>query len=157
MRKIIVLEDKNFSINSDGWKKSKCIEYRKDYSKSFFKPTIVFTEIEEKVNPEGDIWEIGEEQYFTLESGRRELKKAGKRIPTTSEWEELSKKHENLPLSLGVRCQKNEDFYYTDIGEHGYYLASDNETGLITTPKQINQISINKDDIVGYSVRCIKN
>ena len=56
------LEDHNFKVNSDGWKK------------------ITVDDVEYLENPEGDIWEILEneargEQLFTWKSAMRETKK----------------------------------------------------------------------------------
>jgi len=78
------LEDHNFKVNSDGWKK------------------ITVDDVEYLENPEGDIWEILEneargEQLFTWKSAMRETEKAGKRMPTDSEFTELLKTKEDMP------------------------------------------------------------
>ena len=74
--KKIQLEDNNFRVNSDGWKK------------------ITVNNEEYLVNYKEDIWEIlhGEcegEQLFTWDAMMRETKKAGKRVPTDEEFDEL--------------------------------------------------------------------
>jgi len=77
------LEDYNFRVNSDGWKK------------------ITVDEKEYLENPEADIWEILDgaargEQLFTFNAAKRETKKAGKRIPTDEEFSKLAKNKEDI-------------------------------------------------------------
>ncbi|NCC62512.1 MAG: hypothetical protein EOM12_16600 [Verrucomicrobiae bacterium] len=68
----VELEDSNFRVNSDGWRK------------------ITVDGEEYLENEEKDIWEIHEgeykgEQLFTWDSAIREAEKAGRRLPTIDE------------------------------------------------------------------------
>ena len=70
--KKVELEDQNFRVNSDGWRK------------------ITVDGEEYLENEEKDIWELLEgefkgEQLFTWDSAMREVEKAGKRLPTIDE------------------------------------------------------------------------
>ncbi len=74
-KQTIQLEDDNFRVDSEGWKKK----------------TVDGGVVLE--NPKGDIWEIlgGEyngEQLFTWDAAMRETKKAGKKMPTKEQFGE---------------------------------------------------------------------
>ena len=141
------LEDHNFKVNSDGWKK------------------ITVYDVEYLENREGDIWEILEneargEQLFTWKSAMRETEKAGKRMPTDSEFTELLKTKEDMPnLVFSGYRDTNGAFYYSGASTYfwsssvsganawGRYLSSSNSTVTRYPYGQVN----------GFSVRCLKN
>lgn len=95
VQKKVELEDNNFRVNSDGWRK-------------------VTTEGREYLeNKTKDIWEFNDgeykgEQLFTWKSAMREAEKIGRRLPTIDELYEA--KIEN-PKYVGYR-HPSSSFYY---------------------------------------------
>lgn len=73
------LEPYNKNIDSTGWKSQTTYEYI----------NLEKRKVTELVNPEGDIWELDGEQYFTFNAMEREAKKYGWHIPTDAEWNEI--------------------------------------------------------------------
>jgi len=140
-----------------------------------------------KTNPEGDVWEVPDgpfkgEQHFTLDAALRETAKAGKRMPTESEWQrvlyrvavELDGKSgridgygiaENLGLPLtGYRCPFGSCCY----GQAwcGYYwaspTASENVAYGLFSDVSARIFSVKGEDAdelrpFGFSVRCLKD
>ena len=143
------LEDHNFKVNSDGWKK------------------ITVDDVEYLENPEGDIWEILEneargEQLFTWKSAMRETEKAGKRMPTDSEFTELLKTKEDMPnLVFSGHRSTNGAFYSSGARTHTYFWSSSVSGAdawgrdLYSSGSAVYRGPYDQAD--GFSVRCIKN
>jgi len=142
------LEDYNFKVNSDGWKK------------------ITVNEKEYLENPTADIWEIldGEEsgeQLFTFNSAKRETKKAGERIPTDEEFRRFVKSRGD------IKNLKFAGFRYTDgsfslQGANAYLWSASEDSatdgwvrGLYSGTATVNRYSGTKAN--AFSVRCLKN
>ena len=110
--KTLQLEDSNFWIDSKGWK------------------TKVEDWIKVKVNSEWDIWEFAEwefkwEQLFTWDAAMRETEKAGKKIPTRGQWEELIEQDKEFILNLPKVGYRNSSIaYYYYQGTYGSYWSS---------------------------------
>jgi len=145
-KQAIQLYDNNFKVNSEGWKK-KTVE-----------GGVVLE------NPKGDIWEIlgGEyngEQLFTWDAAIRETKKAGKKMPTKEQFEELLKDDEfpkNRVLD-GFRPYSSAALY--DVGSYGYYWSS-SVTGSYSCTLAFNSSSANMGNsgrANGFSVRCVRD
>ena len=106
----VELEPQNFRIDSAGWvQKSDRNEVR-------------YLE-----NPEGDVWELKDgpsagEQHFTLVAAMRETAKAGKRMPTKTEWEEVIEAGTFVAILAGHRNWYNGQ--YCAQGANGYYWSS---------------------------------
>lgn len=143
--KKLELEDHNFKVNSDGWKK------------------ITVNEESYLENPEKDIWEIldGEgEQLFTWDAAMRETKKAGKRMPTDDEFTEILKTKDdikNLALA-GYRSTAGAFYYRTTYA----YLWSSTPNGgnawtrrLYSGHATVYRYYNNK--AYGFSVRVLKS
>lgn len=154
------LEDKDFHIDSTGWK-----ERTNDQG------------ILEAVNPEGDVVEVrsGEYtgcQYFeSREAAIRETTKAGKRIPDDEQWQAIIdsayRRGQKYDLSVpevlkiklaGSRYWNNGQYY--DQGTYGsYWSSSPFSTGTYGVyfssggGKFVH--SYNRGN--GFSVRCLKN
>ena len=140
------LEDHNFKVNSDGWKK------------------ITVYDVEYLENREGDIWEILEneargEQLFTWKSAMRETEKAGKRMPTDSEFTELLKTKEDMP-NLVFSGYRNTDGAFYNSGTDTYFWSS-SVSGANAWKRYLHS-SISTvfrspyDQAGGFSVRCLK-
>ena len=148
IKKHLELEDHNFRINSDGWKK------------------ITVDDIEYLENPEKDVWELLSEecegeQLFTYDAAIRETKRVGKLIPTDDELSELLKTREDLKniVYSGYR-NTNASFYY--LGSLLYLWSSSPSSatyawsrGLFSSSSTVYRVTTNK--AYGFSVRCLKN
>ena len=143
-QKPLELEEENFKINSDGWKK------------------ITVDNEEYLENPEKDVWELLSEecrgeQLFTYDSAIRETKKAGKLIPSS----ELLKTVEDLKNVVfpGFRTT------YGSYSNQGYdlYLWSSSEAS--STSAWCRYFIYSRSVVgryagsggYGFSVRCLKN
>ncbi len=141
------LEDHNFKVNSDGWKK------------------ITVADVEYLENPEGDIWEILEneargEQLFTWKSAMRETEKAGKRMPTDSEFTELLKTKEDMP-NLVFSGYRSTNGAFINSGTHTLFWSS-SVSGADAWTRRLNSSNSTVhrypyDQAYGFSVRCLKN
>jgi len=141
------LEDHNFKVNSDGWKK------------------IIVDDVEYLENREGDIWEILEneargEQLFTWKSAMRETKRVDKRIPTDDEFTELLKTTEDMP-NLVLSGYRNTNGAFSNSGTYTYFWSS-SVSGANACIRYLNSSysTVNRhpnDQAYGFSVRCIKN
>ena len=146
--KQIELEDHNFRVNSDNWKK------------------ITVDGEEYLENPEKDIWEILNEkargeQLFTFEAMQRETKKARKTVPTDEQFTELLKEKEDMPnLVLAGFGHSNGSFI--NLSSNAYLWSSSQYSSTYAWSRYLNSSSttvyqyyINKEN--GFSVRCLKN
>ena len=141
------LEDHNFKVNSDGWKK------------------ITVDDVEYLENPEGDIWEILKneargEQLFTWKSAMRETEKAGKRMPTDSEFTELLKTKKDM-LNLVFSGYRNSNDAFYNSGTYTYFWSS-SVSGANAWKRDMGSSDSTvyryaNDQAYGFSVRCIKN
>ena len=142
------LEPRNFRIDSDGWKEK------------------VYGDVTCKINPENDVIEyvsgvskklVGE-QLFTWDAAMRETKKAGKRMPTKEEWEELRDEVIGcgvypgyLTGSAGALPSRGSFGYYWSSTElsstYGYYLAFYSASSSLS----------DFDKVFGFSVRCLSD
>jgi len=109
-QKPLELEEENFKINSDGWKK--ITKEGKEYLE----------------NETKDAWELldGEcrgEQLFTYDSAMRETKKAGKVIPSDEQLSELLKTAEDLKNVVYPGYRSTYGSYYTQ-GTYLYLWSS---------------------------------
>ena len=141
------LEDNNFKVNSDGWKK------------------ITVDGEEYLENKEEDIWEILDkeargEQLFTFKAMKRETKKAGKRVPTDEDFSELLKEKDDMP-NLVLSGPRNTAGSFANIGTSAYFWSS-SESGtsawrryLYSTSTTVSRLAI--DQAHGFSVRCLKD
>ncbi len=141
------LEDHNFKVNSDGWKK------------------ITVDDVEYLENREGDIWEILEneargEQLFTWKSAMRETEKAGKRMPTDSEFTELLKTKEDMP-NLVFSGNRNTNGAFFNSGTNTYFWSSSvsgaNAWGRYLSSSNSTVTRYPYGQVNGFSVRCLKN
>lgn len=141
------LEDNNFRVNSDGWKKI-TIEG---------KPYLT--------NPEGDICEllidgfVGE-QLFTWEAAMRETSKVGERMPTNEEFLEILKTKEDIknPIFAGNR---NTDGSFGYRSSYAYFWSS-SQSGADAWHRYLSSsyatvIRYTNSKAYGFSVRCLKN
>lgn len=139
--KKVELEDQNFRVNSDGWRK------------------ITVDGEEYLENEEKDIWELLEgefkgEQLFTWDSAMREVEKAGKRLPTIDELCEA--KIKNIKY-FGYRNTEG-----TFAGRATYaYLWSSSASGANAWVRYLGSDSIGVNRYLdskayGFSVRLIK-
>jgi len=143
----LVLEDHNFKINSDGWKK------------------ITVKDKEYLENPEKDIWEIlGKEargeQLFTWKSAMRETEKANKRMPTDEEFSELLKTKEDMP-NLVFTGYRNTNTLFYNLGMYSYFWSS-SVSGSTALNHYLNSshstvYRLPFTQAFGFSVRCLNN
>jgi len=141
------LEDHNFKVNSDGWKK------------------ITVDDVEYLENPEGDIWEILKneargEQLFTWKSAMRETEKAGKRMPTDSEFTELLKTKEDMPNLVFSGYRDTDGAFYGSGTLTGFWSSS--VSGAIAWRRLLHSSlsAVYRNPLAqadGFSVRCLKN
>ena len=146
--KQIELEDHNFRVNSDNWKK--ITVYGEEYLE----------------NPEKDIWEIlGEEargeQLYTFESMQRETKKAGKTVPTDEQFSEILKEKEDMPnLVLAGFRTTTGSFRY--LSSTAYLWSSSQFSSTSALSRYLNSsystvLRVDSSKTNGFSVRCIKD
>lgn len=148
-RKPLVLEDHNFRVDSNGWKK------------------ITVDDCSYLENPEKDIWEFLDgddvgEQLFTWDSAMRETKKAGKRMPNDEEFLEILKIKSDMPNLVFAGSY----FYLT--GSFGYrdsYASFWSSTESNRSYAWNRYLTSSLDAVFrnttyykahGFSVRCIK-
>jgi uncharacterized protein (TIGR02145 family) len=142
------LEDHNFKINSDGWKK------------------ITVDGESYLVNDKEDIWELlnrecAGEQLFTWDAAMRETKKLGKTIPTDEQLSGLLKDKSDFKNITFPGFRLTNGFY----DYLGSYLAlwSSSESSsttawrrfLATSYSTVYRYASSKGD--GFSVRCLKD
>ena len=147
-QKPLELEEENFKINSDGWKK------------------ITVDNEEYLENPEKDVWELLSEecrgeQLFTYDSAMRETKKAGKLIPSDEQLSELLKTAEDLKNVVYPGYRSANGSYNLRT----YYLLLWSSTPASSTSAwsryflrsyaTVNRSTFSK--AYGCSVRCLKN
>ena len=149
--KPLELEDHNFRVNSDGWKKF--TDDGQDYL----------------VNPEEDVWELinhkdselNGEQLFTWDAAMREAKKAGKRIPTDEELTKILKTKEDMPNALlaGARYVSG---CFNDSGSSATVWSSSQDSSasawsrhLFSGYSAIRRSTVKED--YGFSLRCLKD
>ena len=142
------LEDHNFKINSDGWKK------------------ITVDGVKYLENPEKDIWEMLDrkyrgEQLFTYDAMIRETKKRGKRVPTDDELGELLEEKEDLKniVYTGYRYTNGSYYFLGSV----LYLWSSTPSGSSNAWRRLMYTSYSTVARnayyrgYGFSVRCLKN
>ena len=149
--KPLELEDHNFRVNSDGWKKF--TDDGQDYL----------------VNPKEDVWELinhkdselNGEQLFTWDAAMREVEKAGKRIPTDEELTEILKTKEDMPNAL-LAGSRNVTGGFLDSGSNAYVWSSSQYSstyawsrGLSSGYSTISRHTYKKGN--GFSLRCLKD
>jgi DNA-directed RNA polymerase subunit H (RpoH/RPB5) len=143
------LEDHNFKVNSDGWvkKTSNDIEYLE--------------------NKEGDIVEIinhpdlSGEQLFTWDAAMRETEKAGKRMPTDDEFDDLLKEKDDIKniKYCGFRFTDGSSFGNLNVRTSWWSSSQSSSThswrrGLGRNFSDVYHLTANK--LLGFPVRCIK-
>jgi len=140
------LETSNFRIDSEGWE-------LKEYGK-----------VTCKVNPEKDVVEyvsgvakeLEGEQLFTWEAAMRETKKAGKRMPTEEEWEEVREEVVGCGIYPGYLGSSSGALFYR--GSFGHYWSStqfSSTSGYSLCFYSSNSNMLFSDKAYGYSVRCL--
>jgi len=149
--KPLELEDHNFRVNSDGWKKF--TDDGQDYL----------------VNPEEDVWELinhkdselNGEQLFTWDAAMREVEKAGKRIPTDEELTEILETKEDMPNALlaGYRSVAGG---FIHSGSSAYVWSSSQSSSTYAWRRHLGSgySTINRDPgnrNYGFSLRCLKD
>jgi len=148
IRKPLELEDYNFKINSDGWKK------------------ITVDNEEYLENKEGDVWELLSEecrgeQLFTYDAAIRETKKVGKLIPTDDELSELLTEKDDLKnIKYSGYRVTNASFYSLGSTLDLWSSSPSSATGawrrtLATSYSTVYRNAHRKAN--GFSVRCLKN
>ena len=145
--KQIELEEHNFKVNSDGWKK------------------ITVDGEEYLENPEKDIWEILNEeargeQLFTFKAMQRETKKAGKTVPTDEQFTELLKEKEDMP-NLVLAGYRSTNGSFVNLSSDAYFWSS-LESGSGAWLRYLNSSNTPvyraaRSKTYGFSVRCIKD
>ena len=147
-QKPLELEEENFKINSDGWKK------------------ITVDNEEYLENPEKDVWELLSEecrgeQLFTYDSAIRETKKAGKLIPSDEQLSELLKTAEDLKNVVYPGYRSANGSYYNQGDGITLWSASESSytyawlRSFIHSYATVARYSGSK--AYGVSVRCLKN
>ena len=147
-QKPLELEEENFKINSDGWKK------------------ITVDNEEYLENPEKDVWELLSEecrgeQLFTYDSAIRETKKAGKVIPSDEQLSELLKTAEDLK-NVKLPGNRATSGSYYNLGSNLDLWSSTESSStnawsrnIISTYSTVYRIASIKGG--GFSIRCLKN
>ena len=150
--KTIELQDKDLTIPSTNWKKSKWIINTDEWEEK----------ISIKTNPQWDVWEIDEWkykgcQYFTYNAMVRETTKRGLKVPDNEYWEQKIKEGWK-PEFAGYRYWDNGQYY--SHGTNGYYWSSSPST----TDSYVAYLYSGGGGIAstgvrgfGFSVRCLKN
>ena len=147
-QKHLELEEENFKINSDGWKK------------------ITVDNEEYLENPEKDVWELLSEecrgeQLFTYDSAIRETKRAGKVIPSDEQLSELLKTAKDLK---NVKLPGYRYTYgaYDTLGSYLYLWSSTESSSTYAWSRLIYSTysTVYRDAYYkgyGFSIRCLKN
>jgi DNA-directed RNA polymerase subunit H (RpoH/RPB5) len=143
------LEDHNFKVNSDGWvkKTSNDIEYLE--------------------NKEGDIVEIinhpdlSGEQLFTWDAAMRETEKAGKRMPTDDEFDDLLKEKDDIKniKYCGNRSTDGFSFFNLNMNAHWWSSAQSSSTSSWRRSLHRDYSDVYRgtsSKLYGFSVRCVK-
>ena len=139
----IELEEKNFKINSDNWVKKTNENW-----------------VEYLENETADVWQLlsNGEQLFTRNAAMRETQKAGKRMPTDEEFEELNKEDFDRIMYTGY-CDPYDSFY--ELGTNAVFWSSteNNVTkasirDLSSSLSTVDRHEASKDH--RFSVRCIQ-
>ena len=144
----IELEEHNFKVDSDGWKK------------------ITVDNEEYLENPEKDIWEILNEeargeQLFTFEAMQRETKKAGKRVPTDEEFTELLKEKADMP-NLVLAGLRGSNGAFSSLSSYAAFWSSSEFSVsnawyrlFYSSTSSVFRYAFNRTN--GFSVRCVKD
>ena len=147
-QKHLELEEENFKINSDGWKK------------------ITVDNEEYLENPEKDVWELLSEecrgeQLFTYDSAIRETKRAGKVIPSDEQLSELLKTAKDLK-NVKLPGYRDTNGSYNGLGSDLYLWSSTESSStnawrrvIYSTYSTVYRNAFNKGH--GFSIRCLKN
>jgi hypothetical protein len=135
------LEKENFKINSKGWKTVDGV----------------------KQNEQGDVWEVIEgefkgEQYFNWDAAMRETKKAGKRMPTKQEFDDIDLGEYDIPLA-GSRHATGAFYNRATFANLWSSSPASSSTAwyryLFSTYSTVYRCTYSK--ALGFSVRCLKN
>jgi len=147
-QKPLELEEHNFKINSDGWKK------------------ITVDNEEYLESPEKDVWELLSEecrgeQLFTYAAAIRETKKAGKLIPSDNELSELLKTAEDLKNVKLPGYRITNGAYYA-LGSYLFLWSSTESSStnawrryIFSAYSTVYRGAGSKG--YGFSIRCLKN
>lgn len=143
------LEDHNFRIDSDNWKRRTDEDNEQDYL----------------VNPEGDVWELincedrkkNGEQLFTFDSMKRETEKAGKRVPTDQEFGELLKTWEDMHNLVFTGYRDPLGYFKNRSLEVVFWSSSESGSNawtrlLVSSEARVNRNAESME--YGFSVRC---
>ena len=143
------LEDSNFRINSDGWKK------------------ITVDEEEYLVNPEKDVWELLHkdfrgEQLFTFQAMMRETQKVGKKVPTDEEFDELLETRNDMKNIIFSGYRNTTGAFY-NLTSLAYFWSSSVSGGdaweRYLYSGDAGDATVHRDAdnrAHGFSVRCLK-
>lgn len=154
VNKTLQLEDKNFRIDSNLWESKTMPQYCSiDWE----------DEIEVKVNPEWDVFELPDgEQLFTYYAAIREAEKAGKRLPTDEEFDELLKTKSDMPnVTYAGNCNGgscNYRGYNANYWSSSVYAPSPTNAWRRNLNYSFASVSrTNNAQAVAFSVRCLKD
>jgi hypothetical protein len=105
------------------------------------------------------VWQLlsNGEQLFTWDAAIRETKKAGKRVPTDEEFEELNKEYFGEIIHTGYRSP-NGSFYNLGDGAH-FWSSSEIDNNAWNKFLFSSSFTVNRninDKSYGFSIRCIK-
>ena len=140
------LEDSNFRIDSNGWKK------------------ITVNEEEYLVNPEKDVWELLHkdfrgEQLFTFQAMMRETGKAGKRVPTDEEFDELLETRNDMKNIIFSGNRDTTGTFY-DLTSYALFWSSSASGGsALSRLLSSGHATVSRyasTQARGFSVRCLK-
>jgi len=139
------LEDHNFRVDSTGWKKVTVND------KSYLE------------NDKKDIWELLDkdylgEQLFTWDSAIRETKKAGKRMPTEEEFEEMLKDKDFPKNRVLAGYRYCNDASLGNVGAYGgYWSSSVSDSGASNLYFDSGSAGVYANGRAsGFSVRCLR-
>jgi hypothetical protein len=145
--KKLELEDFNFRINSDGWKRiaSKGLSYLE--------------------NTEGDIWEsidgcYAGEQFFTWNAAMRETKKAGKRTPTDKEFSILLKTKEDMKNLIFSGFRSFDGSFYGRAACAYFWSSSQGGADAWGLSLGSSDATVGRREyskVYGFSVRCLED
>jgi len=113
-----------------------------------------------KTSPTDDIWEFEGEQLFTWDAAMRETKKAGKRMPTDSEFSKIIKTKEDIENLVFTGYRSTNGTFY-DYGTYTHFWSSSESdtSAWICSLYKFNH-TIHRNDyykVHGFSVRCIQD